>query len=282
MNIHVSLVVLLLLVLVSCKKKQLVDDTILARVEQDYLYLSDIKHILPEQLKGKDSLDFVESYIQKWVRNKLLYVKAAENLSENQEEIEEKTEKFRQSLYVYKYEQMLVTQKLDQNVTETDIDNYYNNHRNEFVLKETIIKPYFVQASKKAGQITDLISLMYSRREEDVEKIKEFCYKNSSKFYFAEEWVSENEISSLLPAKNHDLKRLFFSKQVLKDQDSLSFFVVRVDELMTKGEIAPKEYVINEIRQILLQRRTQELLKSIRNKIQVDALKNNVFEIYNK
>jgi hypothetical protein len=123
---------------------------------------------------------------------------------------------------------------------------------------------------------------MYSRNESDIEKIKEFCFKNASKFYFAEEWINQRDIANLLPSKSIDPTHLFFTKQVLRLQDSTNVYLLRIDELIAKGEIAPCEYVVNDIRQIILQERTQQLLKTIRNKIYGDALKNNIFEIYNK
>ena len=268
--------------LVSCKKTSKVDDTVLAKVDQDYLYLSDLKLILPEQLKGKDSVNFVESYVQKWVSSKLMYRKASENLAENQEEIEEKTEKFRQSLYVYKYEQMLVSQKLNKVISDNDVDDYYLKHSSELLLNENIVKPLFVQVSRKVQNVSEIINLMYSKRPEDLEKIKDFCFQNSAKFFFGEDWMSEKEISCLLPSKNRDLKQLYFSHQVSREQDSENFYLVRIDNVLVKGEIAPKSYVQNEIKQIILQERTQELLKNVRNKIYEDALKNNIFEIYKK
>jgi len=277
-----SSLILVALLASGCNKSSQVDDTVLARVDQDYLYLSDIRHILPEELKGEDSTNFVESYVQKWVHEKLLYEKASANLSDNQGDIENEVEKYKQALFVYKYEQKLIAQKLDKNISTEEISKYYNTHKAEFILDENIIKPLLIQVSHKIGDISKVMPLLNSRDESDMDKIKDFCYQNSTKFYFAEDWFSEYEISSLLPSKRKDMKSLYFTKQVLQERDSLFYYFVRVDELLAKGELAPIEYVEADIKQIILQKRTQELVKGIRNKIFGDALKKNLYEIYNK
>jgi len=267
---------------ISCNKKSTTNDKTLARVGTEYLYLSDIKHQLPTELKSQDSIAFVESFVQKWVMDKLMFEKASLNLESDQEDIEEKVEAFKQSLYVYKYEQKLISQKLDNKVNDDDIKTFYNEHKTEFILSENIVKIFFATYPKRAGSPDKLTKLISSKKDDDIDKFKDFCYQYSSKFYFPEKWMSAASIANDLPNKNSDINSLGRSKQTIVQQDSTSYYVLKVTESVNIGDIAPIEYVQNDIKQVILQKRTQELNKTLRNKIFEDALKKNVFEIYSK
>ena len=124
--------------------------------------------------------------------------------------------------------------------------------------------------------------LINSRKEEDLDKFKDFCYQYSNKFFFPEKWLSGSSIANDLPNKGINFDAVVSSKQTVIQQDSLYYYIIKVDAYVKAGELAPLEYVLNDIKQVILQRRTQELNKTVRNKIFDDALKKNVFEIYNK
>jgi len=274
--------VILILSMLSCTKKAQVNDKTLARVGTEYLYLSDIQHQIPTELKKNDSIAFVESFVQKWVLDKLMFEKASLNLPDDQEDIEEKVEAFKQSLYIYKYEQKLIAQKLDKKVTDEEIQKFYNEHKTEFILGENIIKTYFIQYPKKISDPSKISQLLSTRKEEDQDKFKDFCYKYSSTFFFPDKWMSGSSIANNLPNKALNFDAVVSSKQTIIQQDSLYYYILKVDAYIKAGSLAPLEYVLNDIKQVILQKRTQELNKSIRNKIFDDALKKNVFEIYSK
>lgn len=267
---------------ISCNKKSTNSDKTLARVGTEYLYLSDIQHQLPTELKNQDSIAFVESFVQKWVMDKLMFEKASINLEDDQEDIDEKVEAFKQSLFIYKYEQKLISQKLDNKVSEEEIKTFYTEHKTEFILSENIVKAFFTIYPKDASSPDKLTKLLSSKHEDDIDKFKDFCYQYSSEFYFPEKWMSAGSITNQLPNKNNDLSSIGQSKQTVVQEDSINYYIYKATELAHTGEIAPIEYVQNDIKQVILQKRTQELNKTLRNKIFEDALKKNVFEIYSK
>lgn len=278
----VSAFLFLFVILFSCNKKTTVNDKILARVGTEYLYLSDIQHQLPSESKNNDSIAFVESFVQKWVLDKLMFEKASLNLPEDQEDIEEKVEAFKQSLYVFKYEQKLISQKLDKKINDDEILAFYNEHKTEFILNENIIKTYFIEFPKKLNSPAKISQLLNSKKEDDQDKLKDFCYQYSNKFFFPDKWMSGSSIANDLPNKALNFDAVVSSKQTIIQEDSLYYYILKVDQYVKGGELAPLEYVTNDIKQVILQKRTQELNKTLRNKIFDDALKKNVFEIYSK
>ena len=64
-------------------------------------------------------------------------------------------------------------------------------------------------------------------------------------------------------------------------QDSLNVYLVYVNDVLSRNEQAPLEYASATIREILLNKRKQTLIKELEKDITKDAIKNNEFEIYN-
>ena len=90
------------------------------------------------------------------------------------------------------------------------------------------------------------------------------------------------KLSQLLPPNNCNFKNIYNSKQVVQLEDSLCFYIFKIDDLMEMGGKAPYDIAENAIKQIIIQKRTLEVSKTIRNKIFEEALRNNEFEIYKR
>src|SRR5688500_11903443 len=109
------LIILLLTTFASCsffKKKSVADADVIARVNDEFLYVSDIKS-LTKGLQGTDSIEALKSYAGNWVRKKLLLQKAIENIPEDDLGVTRKIQDYREALLLYEYEKALINKKLD-------------------------------------------------------------------------------------------------------------------------------------------------------------------------
>ena len=90
-NILKNLIIILFsVVFLSCEyiqvdsSKKTENDKIIASVGEDNLYESDLENLLPENYKEEDSIVLTKSFINTWAKELLLYKRAKENLSEDQ------------------------------------------------------------------------------------------------------------------------------------------------------------------------------------------------------
>ena len=135
---------LLLLLSTACANKLNDDNSkLLAKVHDSYLYISDIQDIIPDNITPRDSIAFVKSYVNDWVKTKVMIFQAEQNLPKNQLDFNKQLEDYRNSLIIYRYETELINQSLDTVVTNDDIETYYNSHLNDFELKENITRAVY-------------------------------------------------------------------------------------------------------------------------------------------
>ncbi|MDO9261991.1 MAG: hypothetical protein Q7U08_08630, partial [Flavobacteriaceae bacterium] len=73
---------------------------------------------------------------------------------------------------------------------------------------------------------------------------------------------------------------VLISNGIIQKQDSLGIYLFKINNILTLNDIAPLNYVSSNIKQMILHKRKQELLKKIEETLVQDAIKNKQFEEY--
>lgn len=276
---HIVLFGLALSGLFSCvHKEQDPSQSVVAKVDNMILTRHELSKLLPPNMFAEDSVVFAQRLIEDWIRTQLLYKQARINIKDFDGSIERQIKQYTQDLYIHRYEQLFINQRLDTLIPTSKIDSYYESQKKDFILKQPAIKPLFIVFSKETD-ISRPRQWFYSRRAEDSDNLKDFTYQFSPHFYFNDTWFYLTDFMQLLPADNIDSQRILSGNQIIL-QDSLNYYFLKVDEIIPKGGSVPKELLYDEIAKILLHKRRQNLISNMRNKIFNDALNKQEFEIY--
>ncbi|MBE9510928.1 MAG: hypothetical protein IMY71_08635 [Bacteroidetes bacterium] len=254
----------------------------LARVEDMYFYPSDLPNIFYGNISAEDSAKITKTYIQKWIKNKLLLQKAELNIpTEKQREVLKKLEDTRASLMIYEYQQQMINQKLDTIISQSEINEFYNQHLNNFILDKNIIKTLFVQIPTNSPNIPNVRRWYRSNNSEDLTKLEGYCYQYATKYdYFNENWIPFSMLLNIIPVSVNNQKSYLKYNQYIETSDSLYLYFANIRNYRLKGSNAPVEYINDNIKSIILNNRKIKFLKEIENNIYYDALSRNRFEIY--
>lgn len=278
-RLHTFLCYSILLVgLGSCKLFQDNEmENAIARVGEHYLYLEDIDGLA--NLQTKDSAQIVESYIDKWVKEQLLMQKALQNLPESEVNFEKQMENYRRSLIIYAYENQLLRQKLDTNISKGQIEVYYQNNRQNFELRDVILQMRMIMVRNSAPNQDSVQYWLYGRDSTDVYYLVDYCRSFSEKCVLdTSEWVSLNTLSSYLPDRQLTFKELSLGKNVIKD--STNTYYIDLFNMRLRGEQAPVTYVDEQIKAIIKNQRRLKLLDETRLQIFEEANLKNRYEVY--
>jgi len=278
-----SCVIILVIFLSSCPRiepnKQ---GDPLARIEDMYFYPSDLPNIFYGDISAEDSAKIAKTYIQKWIKNKLLLQKAELNLSdEKQRQVLKRLADTRASLMIYEYQQQMINQKLDTVISQREINEFYNLHLNNFILDKDIIKTLFVQLPVNSPNISNVRQWYRSNNSEDLTKLESYCYQYATKYdYFNENWIPFNLLLNLIPVSVNNHQSYLKYNQYIETSDSLYLYFANIRDYRIKGSNAPVEYINDNIKSIILNNRKIKFLKEIENNIYYDELSRNKFEIY--
>ena len=279
---NLSLVICVLM-LVSCDYLSLKQDTKtpIASVMDVTLYKEDLKSVIPSEIKGKDSILFVKSYINSWIKQRLLLNKAALNLADDSEKFEYLVKKYREELFINSYKEAVVKQYLDTEVNENDIHDYYLKNSENFKLNEELIQFKFLFIRADNVNKTALIKLFKSGKKEDTEKLLEKEFQLDSYHFNDSIWVKYSDVVRGIPIlKNVPKKELVKKSKFIQKEDSLGLYLISVKKVLVRNEIAPKSYITPTVKNMILHQRKLLLLRNIEETLLEDASKKEQFEIY--
>jgi glucan-binding YG repeat protein len=177
-NWQVVLSVILMVSLTQCSSnadKNNKSDVLLARAYDKSLYLSQLEGVVPEGIRGQDSLMRIYAYAYQWVNDQLLMYEAERNIPKNID-IDQLVRDYRASLVKHNYEEHIIVQKLDTVVTEREQEAFYNENRDQFQLESTILKCLFLKMPNDAPQ-NELNKIWYNRSDTQLEGLKKYAAK---------------------------------------------------------------------------------------------------------
>lgn len=272
----------LLLALSSCNSSLNNDQgNELARVNNKYLYESDVVGLVPENTSTHDSIMMVRNYIDNWVRTRLMIEQAEKNILIQNLDLEKQLEKYRNSLIIYHYESELIRQKLDTVVSEEEIEQYYNDNLDDFELKENIAKLHYViveNDDEKVALFEEIYKLPDSLLLDSLESFSKFF--TYAHFLDTTIWVKFDELIDIIPIETYN-QELFLkgNRQVRLEDEDFIYLLTFVDFKIT-DDTSPIDFEQNNIRHIIIQKRKMKLIKKLRNDIYENAVQKNEFEIY--
>ena len=284
-GIFLLFVVLLGMALTGCHRKKDTGNAPLARVGDTYLYVDDLKGLIPKGATPRDSLLYCQSYINKWVHTQLLLRQAEKNLPEDKLNFKKRLEEYRNALIIYQYETEYVRQNMDTVVSEKEINDYYNHHLKDFQLKENIVKVIYAILDRKredAPQQEKIFWHMFHLPDsillDSLENYAPVMAENFSTD--TNTWIPFNRLLKVIPIETYNQGIYLKNHRIIKLKDDDRIYLVKFVNFKIKDETSPEELEAGFIRQIILNKRKTEMVRRLREEIFKHEKKQKEFEIY--
>ena len=274
--------ILLMLLFAGCDYFQKSSkEVVVAECYGKYLYESDLNGIVPEGTPILDSLQRVSNFIDSWVKRQVLLHQAENNLDKNTLDLEKQMEEYRNSLVVYAYESQLINQKLDTIVSETEIADYYEQNKEDFQLRNTMVRVAYVNMQGDSKQIADLKKLMSNPDTLMLQNIDiQATYYAAKSYLDVDQWMRLDELTNIIPIE------IFNAESFLKKNKFVCFeandytYMVRFVDYLLEESTSPLEMVRDNIKSVILAQRKQALIEKMQTSIYEKAKKEHAFEIY--
>lgn len=250
--------------------------TPLVEVGDAFLYKEDLDAALPVGIHDKDSVRFAEDYIRNWVEDVLLYGKAEGNIPDN-EKIDQQVAAYRRALIMHTYQEELVRQKLGTEVSEEEIEAYYEAHAAQFRAEQPYIQGLFMKVPVQTRNL-NRVRNWYKRNTQDaIDGLEKFSIAHAVSYeYFYDRWrpVSEFALKMPLEALETDMDYLKRNKNV-EVRDTVYCYFLHVEQFLPKGDPLPLEYAKNEIKEMIINLKRVAFINQIKNDLYREASENN-------
>ncbi|MDH5598062.1 MAG: peptidylprolyl isomerase [Cyclobacteriaceae bacterium] len=254
-----------------------------ARANNQYLYKEDLVGIVPQGMNPEDSAQRVEHYINSWARKQLLINEARNQIQFNEAEIERKVLDYRYSLLGYEFQQYYINSHLDKEISDAEIQQYYEENIDNFVLKQNIIRGKYVKIPKQAPKVNKLKQMIRSNDQHDFEELKSYCLSFATSYQLYDSvWMVFDDVikDSPLAEVPNKVDYLRRNKTIeTSDENHLYYYIIV--EYRISDNISPLEFVRDQIRNIILNKRKVELAKKLEEDVYQKAIQENRYEIYN-
>jgi hypothetical protein len=255
-----------------------------ARVNEKYLYRDELVGIGDQNATADDSVARVTAYINSWVRKQLLIEEAMKRININEAEVERKVLDYRYSLIGYEYQNYYIQQHLNDSISDKEIDDYYRSHFDNFILKQNIVQGTYIKVPKTAPRTNKLKEMIFSVKEKDQSELKSYCLSFSVAYHLSDStWITFDKLVVNSPMAEIPNKIQFLKTNPYYETGDNDFlYFLKVDNYKISDNVSPLEFVKEDIRNILLNKRKVELAKSLEDEVYENAVKQKNFEIFNQ
>jgi len=257
-------------------------DPIVASVGKTFLHVSDIDFITKDTQSELDSAEVVNRYIQTWIKKQLMIKEAGKNLTIDESELNRKLLDYRYALIIYEFEKSQVEKSLNKNVSLEEITTYYERFKENFSLKEIIVRTNFIKMEKSLPQKRQVERLLRSTRENDRTELKELSLRYANNYFLEDStWIKFDDIILNTPlAQNTNNVQLLKSNRHINIEDDNHTYFFHILEYKLQDQVPPLEFVKDEISKIIINKRRVALAEKLHKEVYDKALENNEFEIY--
>lgn len=250
--------------------------TPLVEIDDAFLYREDVEAALPVGIHGKDSARFAEEYIRNWVEDVLLYEKAKGNIPDN-EKIDRQVEAYRRALIMHTYQEELVRQKLGNEITETEIEAYYQSHVGQFQAEQPYIQGLFVKVPLQTRNLNRVRNWYKQNTQDAIDGLEKFSIAHAVNYdYFYDRWRPVSEFASKMPLKELETDADYFRRNKnVEISDTAYCYFLHVERFLPKGDPLPLEYAKKEIKEMIINLKRVEFINQMKNDLYREASENN-------
>lgn len=245
-----------------------------AKVGDKQLSREEVRNAIPVSVSSADSLLYADHYINRWVKDVLVYEQAVKNLGDEQEDINRLVREYRESLTKYRYMARMIKERVSADITEFDMQSYYDEHQEKFLLDRSLIKGLYVKVPADAPNLDDIKKWYKTDSQASLEKMEKYSLQNAISFdYFYDRWVEFDKVIDNIPIRVADSRSFLVGNKTVEVVDSTYCYLLNIAEYVPQGKIAPYEYAKQSVKEILINSRKMDFQKEFEENLYLDAVK---------
>ncbi len=274
---------ILLTCLLSCERiaNFIHDDEVVAKAGHEKLYRSKLEEYIPSGLSPEDSTNLALQYIKSWATERLFVEMAEMQLSKAEKDVSRELEDYRNSLLRFRYEQRYLNERLDTVITYSEIEDYYDSHKDLFILEAPIVKARFLHIMKDSPNRERIVKKMSSDSYEDLMEADSLSYSSALKYFdYSDRWITAPALAKEFETDYAAMLSGLKNGYIEMDTGQGDLRVAYICDIRRGGTLAPVDYCRPRIRDIILSTRKHALFTDLEQDLLNDALEKQNFVIY--
>ncbi len=254
---------------------------VVASVGRARLYRGDLNKALPSGLSAEDSTRLAHQYINTWASDIIFLDVAEKQLTKEELDVTKELDDYRKSLLKYRYEQRYINDRLDTLVTDGQIEEYYRQHPDKFVLQIPVVRADFLCISPESPSLAEFRRNIVSDDVPQMQITDSLAYSSAIKYEnFGGRWIDMTVLAKEFGLDYAELMTFRKGEWIEYSGDTGLLSLAYIREFVPAGKVAPIGYATPLIRDILLSTRKRVLVSGLEQDLLEQARENGKFEIY--
>ena len=268
--------VLVCLSSISCNNNKDTKKTALASYKGESLYLEDIQSQFRPFLSKEDSIQQTKALSNSWLRQHVLLDYAAKNIGDSIQQFEKRINDYKNSLYIYHYENQLSKDQLDTAISDSILNDYYKRNKKNFELKRNIVKIWYAKFTSDFNKRESFLPYFKENTKEAEAYVKEFSEQYATNYFVSSsDWLYFDEIRKEIPLDpSYDQSAFIRNNKFRQFKDQEYVYFLKIVDYKVKQSLSPYELVKGEIKQMILNKRRVDLLRQNQINLVKKALEN--------
>lgn len=257
------------------------DDKVVARVGRHKLYESEVNAYIPPGVSAADSTNLALQYINTWATDLILSDMAQSQLSKAERDVSAELEAYKRDLLRFRYEQRFISDRLDTLVTEDQMQNFYDKHKDLFVLERPIMKVRFVDIYKNVESREYIIKTMSSNKPKDVLEVEGLANKYAIRYFdSSQQWMDAAVLAREFGIDYGQMLARMNQSYIIFESDDVSDIKAAYVREIRRSGVAPFDFCTDRIREYILSGRKHDLLVALEQSLLEGASDEGQFVIY--
>ncbi len=235
--------------------------------------------------KGYDptSKKDMKVFLQEWCDHEMYLAELEDTDPEKAQLVELRSRFFSGDLARYYVEENRLKGKLDTTVTNAQIEAYYETHKQAFELSDYLVRALYLKIPNGVNFKEENIHQTFLlKNDKDLAEINSYAKLYAENYYFSDSnWVLFNELAKDIPASKYNVDNIILNRSKTYFSDDEYTYFLNIIDFSLKDEAPPLEFLRNQIKEIIVMDRLQELKEKNETKMIQDIKDKHEITIHN-
>ncbi|MCE3227100.1 MAG: peptidyl-prolyl cis-trans isomerase [Bacteroidetes bacterium] len=246
----------------------------------DELSREELKENLISTGNSKDSAYMVAKTIDNWATEALFYQEALSKLNEDEIQVQREVEAYKRSLVNHIYQTKIIEANLDTNITKEEVQQYYDNNRDNFILKDNIVKVNYYKIPVKVQVLEKMKRLFYATQPKDKEQLQSLCVQYAENFFTNDStWLYLDDIKKEIPKLKDQPDFSISYGRVFEFTDELYYYFLKIKDVKVKNGLSPINFERQNIKNFIINQRKTQLIQQYKTQLLHKAKEEKKFRV---
>ena len=238
------------------------NDKIVASVGDVHLSENDAYVLMQHAGLSMDSTNHYRDFVEQWVAYEVYKAEIKEKYPEDVWRlINLRSESFKGDLAQFYLEETELRKQLDTVVTSDEVQNYYDNHKDEFILHDYIVKALYIKIPVDVDFKEKKLNQTYLlKNDKDIIEVNSYAKLYAANFYYNDStWIYFDELAKDIPITKYNVDNIILNRTKTYFSDENYTYFLNIIDYKLKDEAPPVDFLQNEIKSIIVANRLHEL-----------------------